>query len=450
MADNRHRGEGKHTRKGSRRRRSQRRPQLPSEESYYEYEDYPEDEAYDFREDEYHDYRTPEEVRMDNEYFQNRRRQARRRREDMMRRRKNRIVRIIVAALLVVIVAAAFLHDRGSGENGHTSDVAAGSQNTVSTQEPVRTEAEAKTDTSEASSEAGTKETGSSTEAAADSRDDETASFKKGYTFAASPNISAVSDDVESKYAILVNLDSGQIVAGKEYMTKMYPASMTKMLTVLVAAENIDMSKLDTDTFTITQDITDYVYKTGSSAVNYEVGDTPTVRDLFYGTILPSGADAAMALAEYTAGSEEKFVQMMNDKLEELGISDTCHFTNPVGTYDDNHYATAYDMAVIMKAALENDFVREVMSAHTYTTTGTKQNPEGYLLSNLFLRRIEDRDTHGTVRCAKTGFVNEAGCCAASYQISNDGQHWICITGNAWSSWQAIYDHVNIYDAFTS
>lgn len=436
MADNRH-GRG---RRG--RRKKQMRSFLPSEESRYEYEDYPEDEAYDFRVDEYHDYRTPDEVRMDNEYFQNRRKQAKRRREDMMRRRKGRITRIVALALIVLVAAFCFTNfqkDGGGEDSRNTAAVSADTEKTGKADTEAQTAA--KEDTKAAATESA---------AAEDTVDAEIASFIKGYTFTVPSNVAAVSDEVQSKYAILVNLDTGNVVAGRDYMTKMYPASMTKVLTVLVAAENIDMSKLDSDTFTITQDITDYVYTTGSSAVNYAVGDTPTIRDLFYGTILPSGADAAMALAEYTAGSEEKFVEMMNDKLKELGISDTCHFTNPVGTYDDNHYATAYDVAVIMKAALENDFVREVMSAHTYTTTGTKDNPDGFALSNLFLRRIEDRDTHGTVRCAKTGFVNEAGCCAASYQISNDGQHWICITGNSWSSWQTIYDHVTIYDDYTS
>lgn len=439
MADNRN-GRGKRGR-----RKKQVKRLLPSEESNYEYEDYPEDAAYDFSEDEYHDYRTPDEVRVDNEYFQNRRKQAKRKREDMMRRRKGRITRIVVLALIVLVAAFGFSTFQRNGGDGGSRDTAAVAADTEKkTDTGTKAQAVPKEDT-----EAAATETAAESEDK-DTSDGETASFIKGYNFTVPSNVAAVSDEVQSKYAILVNLDSGTVVAGRDYMTKMYPASMTKVLTVLVAAENIDMSKLDSDTFTITQDITDYVYTTGSSAVNYEVGDTPTIRDLFYGTILPSGADCAMALAQYTAGSEEKFVEMMNDKLEELGISDTCHFTNPVGTYDDDHYATAYDVAVIMKAALENDFVREVMSAHTYTTTGTKNNPDGFALSNLFLRRIEDRDTHGTVRCAKTGFVNEAGCCAASYEISNNGQHWICITGNSWSSWQTIYDHVKIYDDYTS
>lgn len=255
------------------------------------------------------------------------------------------------------------------------------------------------------------------------------------------------SEDVISSYAVLLDLDSGEIVAQKAAKEIINPASMTKILTLLVAAEHI--SDLD-DTFTVTLDITDFAYTNGCSVAGFEKDETVTVRDLLYGTILPSGGDAAAALAVYAAGSMENFVEMMNDKLEELGLSETAHFTNCVGLYDEEHYCTVYDMAMILKAAVENDLCREILSAHTYTTSCTTEHPEGLLLSNWFLRKIEDKDTHGEVICAKTGFVNQSGCCGASYAVSNDGSHYICVTGNAWSSWRCIYDHVAIYQEYTN
>lgn len=172
----------------------------------------------------------------------------------------------------------------------------------------------------------------------------------------------------------------------------MNPASMTKILTVLVAAEHLTEADLD-QTATITIDITDYSYVNDCSITGYVVDETVTVRDLFYGTILPSGADSAVALAVYVAGSHEAFVNLMNEKLAQLGLAGSSHFTNCVGLYDENHYTTAYDMAVMLKAAADNAFCREVMSAHTYTTSPTEQHPDGLKVSNLFLRRIEDRDT---------------------------------------------------------
>ena len=252
------------------------------------------------------------------------------------------------------------------------------------------------------------------------------------------------SENMMSNYAILVDASDGSVVCQRDGFTRINPASMTKILTALVAAENIKEEDLD-KTVTIDVNHTDYAYSRGLSAVNFEIGEVVTVRDLFYGTILPSGADAALALAEYVSGDEETFVELMNDRLKELGISDTTHFTNCVGLYDADHYSTCADMAVILKAAIENDFVYDVMNAHTYTTSLSEAHPEGILISNWFLRRIEDKDTNGEVLCAKTGFVNESGSCAASFEVTDSGHPYICVTADAHSAWRCIYDHVDLY-----
>jgi D-alanyl-D-alanine carboxypeptidase (penicillin-binding protein 5/6) len=252
-------------------------------------------------------------------------------------------------------------------------------------------------------------------------------------------------DDVASTYAVLINESTNEIVAAKNENTIISPASMTKILTVLVAAEHIE--DLD-DTFTITLDITDYAYVHGCSAVGFLDGETVTVRDLFYGTILPSGGDAAVALATYVAGSQEAFVEMMNEKLDELGLSETAHFTNCIGLYNEDHYCTMYDMAMILKAAVENDWCREVLSAHVYTTTPTEQHPDGITISNWFLRRIEDKDTGGEVLCAKTGYVDQSRYCAASYFIAADGTPYICVTSDTHSNWRCINDHVALYSNY--
>ncbi|MCR5756129.1 MAG: serine hydrolase [Acetatifactor sp.] len=252
-------------------------------------------------------------------------------------------------------------------------------------------------------------------------------------------------ESVVSTHAIIVNDNTNEIVAWKDAKERISPASMTKVLTVLVAAEHV--TDLD-DTFTMTLEQTDYAYVNDCSSVGFLDGEVVTLRDLFYGTILPSGGDAAVALACYVAGSHEAFVDMMNAKLEELGLSDTAHFTNCVGIYDKEHYCTLYDMAVIMKAAMQNDWCREVLSLHTYTTSSTEQHPDGITVSNWFLRRIEDKETGGEVLCAKTGFVNQSGSCAVSYSIADDGTPYICATAGSSSSWRCIYDQVAIYNTY--
>ncbi len=270
--------------------------------------------------------------------------------------------------------------------------------------------------------------------------------FVPGYSATVSPTAAYPSeDDVQSGYAVLIDESTGTIVAQKSPNSRIYPASMTKILTILVAAEHI--TSID-DTFTVTREITDYAYKNGCSIVGFDVDEEVPLIDLFYGTILPSGADAALSLAEYTAGSHEAFVDLMNEKLVDLGISDSAHFTNCVGIYDDDLYCTVNDMAVIMKAAVENNFCRDVLSAHTYTTTPTPQHPEGIAISNWFLRRIEDKDSGGLVVGAKTGFVNESGNCAASFEISDSGVPYICVTADAHSAWRCIYDHVALYKLY--
>jgi D-alanyl-D-alanine carboxypeptidase (penicillin-binding protein 5/6) len=252
-------------------------------------------------------------------------------------------------------------------------------------------------------------------------------------------------DDIVSTHGVLIDVDNGDILAERGAYERINPASMTKILTVLVAAENV--TDLD-DTFTMTIDITDYSYVNDCSNVGYEVGEVMTVRDLFYGTVLPSGGDAAVALATYVAGSQEAFVELMNERLKALGISSTTHFTNCVGIYDEDHYSTAYDMAVILKAAIDNPWCRQVLSTHVYTTSPSAEHPDGIILSNWFLRRIEDKDTHGEVVCAKTGYVTQSGNCAASFATDGYGKRYICVTAGASSVWRCIYDQTDLYSHF--
>lgn len=255
------------------------------------------------------------------------------------------------------------------------------------------------------------------------------------------------SEEVTSTNAILVDENTDMIIASKGAKERINPASMTKVLTVLVAAEQLTEADLD-DTFTMTKEITDYAYVNDCSSVGFLDGEKVAVRDLFYGTVLPSGGDAAVGLATYIAGSHEAFVDMMNEKLEDLGLAESAHFTNCVGLFDEDHYCTVYDMAVIMKAVVQNDMCREFLSAKKYTTAPTTEHPEGITISNWFLRRIEDKDSGGEVLCAKTGYVVESKNCAVSYGTFAGGTPYICVTVGATSNWRCIYDHVEIYNRY--
>lgn len=252
-------------------------------------------------------------------------------------------------------------------------------------------------------------------------------------------------EDFPSAYALLADAESGAILADKGSDQLLSPASMTKLLTLLVAAETIT----DWDqSFTMTREISDYCYTNDCSVVGYEVGEVVPARELLYGCILPSGADAALGLAILSAGSHEAFVEKMNEKCSELGLSDEAHFTNCVGLYDPEHHCTLRDIALILQRAMEDPICQEILPAKIYHSAATGFHPEGQDLSNWFLRRIEDKDCGTvTVLAAKTGFVTESGSCAASLGESANGRY-LCVTAGAHSAWQAIYDHAALYQSY--
>lgn len=255
-----------------------------------------------------------------------------------------------------------------------------------------------------------------------------------------------VSDEVASRYALVIDAATGEIIAQRSSDAKMYPASMTKVLTLLVAVEQLEDLNA---TWTMTQEAGNFTFSNGCSVVGYEVDEVVPVEEMLYGCILSSGADACWGLAELTAGGQEAFVELMDDKLAELGLDDTAHFTNCVGLHDDAHYCTVEDMALIMKAAMDNEQCRRILTTRYMETTPNDYHPEGLGLSNWFIRRIEDRDT-GAVKVlgAKTGFVNESGFCAVSYAEDSAGRGYICVTADAITDWQAIYDHTALYKTY--
>ena len=176
-------------------------------------------------------------------------------------------------------------------------EAAAAEASRKAAEEAAAAEASRKAAEEEAAAEASRKaaEEAAAAEASRKAAEETAAAVKVDYSFKVPESIAEIPEEVGSSYALLVDVDSGTIVAGRDYDTVMNPASMTKILTLLVAVENIDLSKLDTDTEEITQEISNYVWQNQMSQVGWQIGDTPTIRSLLYGTILPSGADAAQA-----------------------------------------------------------------------------------------------------------------------------------------------------------
>ena len=252
--------------------------------------------------------------------------------------------------------------------------------------------------------------------------------------------------ELYSSSAVLVDVQSGKVLAEKGMDEKIYPASMTKVMTLLVAAENLP--DLDA-TFTMTQAIIDPLYLAGASMAGYVNGETVTMRDLLYGAVVPSGAEATEALAQAVAGSEEAFVAMMNEKAAALGLTNT-HFMNTSGLHDENHYSTVCEIALILQAALENETCTEILSAENYRASETEQHPDGLAMTNKFLYRVhhEYALNGAEITAAKTGYTAEAMNCCASAGTTPDGRSVICVTANAWTGDFCIEDHIALYTKY--
>ncbi|HAY96981.1 MAG TPA: hypothetical protein DCY23_01445 [Ruminococcaceae bacterium] len=265
-------------------------------------------------------------------------------------------------------------------------------------------------------------------------------------SYAETESTAAFPDTNDAAGAVIVNLDTHNIVASRAPHERLYPASTTKIMTLLVAAENI---KNYEDTFTMTLDITDKLYIAEATVAGFTNGEKINMTDLLYGTILPSGADAAIGLAIKLGGSEEGFVKLMNDKAKALGLKDT-HFTNVTGLFDKEHYTSAYDMAIILETAIENPLCKKILSTYQYTSSPTEQHPEGIQMSaTLFNYMYGTEPETATIEGGKTGFVNESGYCIASFGSNNTTKNrYIAVTLKNSSRWPAFHGQIELYKQF--
>ncbi|MBQ5841055.1 MAG: D-alanyl-D-alanine carboxypeptidase [Clostridia bacterium] len=253
--------------------------------------------------------------------------------------------------------------------------------------------------------------------------------------------------EVDAECAILWNVSNNHVVAVKGANTRVYPASVTKVMTLLVAVENITDF---TDTFTMTYEILYPLYRNDATIAGFLEGEKVVVEDLLYGTILPSGADASRGLAEYVSGTEEAFVALMNKKAADLGLRDT-HFVNTSGLHDKNHYTTAADMAMIMRAAMQDAHCRQVLSTYQYTTAATPEHPEGILLTSTMFSRMYGNEPDGAVIAAgKTGFTGQALHTLVTYAVAEDrkAHEYVLVTMRNSDRWKAVYDAFNLYSRF--
>lgn len=201
--------------------------------------------------------------------------------------------------------------------------------------------------------------------------------------------------NLNARSCVVLDRNSKKIIFGKNEYNRVKMASTTKIMTATVIIENCDLSQ------TVT--VSKKAAGTGGSRLGLKTGDKITIRDLLYGLLLCSGNDAAIALAETAAGSVQNFSNMMNNKAKELGLNNS-HFESPHGLDSDNHYTTAYELALLADYALQNSTFRNIVGTKNYTIT-INGYPKNITNTNELLGSLDG------VYGVKTGFTNGANRC---------------------------------------
>lgn len=258
--------------------------------------------------------------------------------------------------------------------------------------------------------------------------------------------------DILSQSAIVVDMKTGYTLVEKNVKDKLYPASITKIMTAILTLENVKMD----ETVTFSYDAVFSIEK-GSSAALVDVDEQLTVEQCLYGLMLISGNDLANGLAEHVGGSMSNFANMMTNKAEELGCINT-NFTNAHGLHDNNHYTTAYDMAIIAKYAYDNakgiysHISGKELTFKTLCSTGyyecqptNKQSSVRQWRNNN--RLINPYETHFYEDCigGKTGYTNKAGGTLVTFAEIN-GRLLMCVVMKSANSLSAYADTTNLYD----
>lgn len=230
--------------------------------------------------------------------------------------------------------------------------------------------------------------------------------------------------DVTAEAAIVMEYETGTILYEKNMNEKHYPASITKILTGVLAVENSEMDEV----VTFSKECIAKNETNGASHIARDVGEQMTIEQCLYGTMVASANECAWAVAEHISGDVETFVGLMNDKVKELGCKNT-HFTNPNGLHSTEHYTSAYDMALIARYAYSNDKFRSIFGTKRYTIPPTNKHKEETYLSNhhLLLNNYKTgKYLYQYAVAGKTGYTTEADNTLVSI-ARKDGVTLICV-----------------------
>lgn len=256
--------------------------------------------------------------------------------------------------------------------------------------------------------------------------------------------------DILSYSSVLYNITKDTIICGRNMDEVTYPASLTKIMTAIVAIESIDPEEYFETYVTLEEDMFEYIASENASVAGFQSGERVRIIDLFYGVMLPSGAEACIGLARYIAGSESGFADLMNAKAEALGCTDT-YFVNSTGLHDINHRTTAKDMLIILKYALKNVLFRTIFTTDTYTTGATNMRDSVTFTSTVFRAFTNNGYEVGNVIGGKTGYTIEAKLCLATLAKTPEAEYILITMGAGDGTNQTAYhvmDTVKIYERY--
>lgn len=249
-------------------------------------------------------------------------------------------------------------------------------------------------------------------------------------------------DSLDSPNAVLIDADTGTVIGSKNAQTRIYPASMVKIMTVLTAIREIRNLG---ETVEMSYDYYDMLYARDASRAGFEPGEKAVIRDLLYGALLPSGAECCMELALQAAGSESAFVELMNQNASKLGLTQT-QFTNCTGLHDEGQYSTPAEIAAILQDALKNKTFYKVFTTKSYTVEATEVHPDGFTFQSSMFKGMQSPTViGGEILGGKTGYTDDAGHCLAS-MAKIGGREYILVTAG-WAQNPRV-DQYHINDAF--
>ena len=232
--------------------------------------------------------------------------------------------------------------------------------------------------------------------------------------------------DITAKAGMLVSLDTDEVLYSNNVDKKMYPASLTKIMTVTLMLESENYNP--DGKVAMTKEVQKLISGTGSSVSTLKVDEEITQLDLVYTVLMSSFGDCAYLAAIYYAGSVEAFVDMMNNKAAELGLSGT-HYANPVGLHDENNYTTVRDVYTLTKYALKNETFKTVCESPRYTIEATNMSPARTISTTNLMQDTTTNYYYQYAHGVKTGFTDEAGRCLVS-TATYGNYNYMCILMN--------------------